>query len=705
MNWSLNDAVLQADALTWLAGPQASLFKGSMAPIAWDSVRFKVVYASEGGSLHINLDPWYLAIEGSQDRITLSKYMPGNLFAAWDIELPVQGECSVEILADLSSIAITVNGQDLHYQSSFPTPMTLACLHFTEGVRFCEPQLEVTEMAIDCEAVTATVERRKSLEFTVDFYDDVQLAPFNQEMLDEMFRVMTRLNTSQAYWIHHGPRGNGFWEGGSGNANMELSFEQLGNDYLPAAVESAQKMDMPLIGVFKPFDTAILHTTHSIPASSGTADALGGKLDMAFSFPAVHPELCMQRRTSPQTGKRPEQIILRSRRDLPSDAANHIEFYFSDDNASYRPYLGVVSTEVVGKEIRISGLAIEAEFVAMVFSPFLAAAIENSLPLLAELRDRNDAALEFTYGIAPRLHWAGEYHLDEGFDYCDFKEHGLNFDCAGHGVPSAVWNSGKRQFALYSPAMSQNVLGFAMNANTHIPAILSEAEPGAHAWWLSNIREMLDAGVDGVEIRVSNHSNIIDWSSYGFNPPLVEEYHRRYGVDITTDEFCREKYRALRGEIFTDFLRAASELVRSHGKKFHLHIEDIHQGPATEPCAMDIAMPWRQWIDERICDAVTLKALNVWSHDTSFGREVIARCHAQGVPVSFSPFIHSAFLSEQKNELLRSYMSGAYDAFNFYEFATLVKFDYQGKAEYANENMLAWLNSYDWRTASLHACL
>jgi hypothetical protein len=701
MNWTVNDAVLQADASTWLAGPQSSFLTTTTSPTAWDSVCLKVVYKSEGGCLYIDLDPWYLAIEEPEGRVTLSKYARGNLLEAWDIERCEQGERTVDVSAVLSSITVTVNGQEFNCHSAVPTPMTSTGLHFTEGVRFCHPQLSVHEITMDCEA-SVTAESRKSLEFTVDFYDDVQLTPFNQEMLDEMFRAMARLNTSLAYWIHHGPRGNGFWEGGTAVDNLARSFDQLGNDFLPPAVESAHQAGIPLIGILKPFDTAILHTTNSVLGVSRSADALGGKLEMGFDFPAAHPELCMRRRTSPRAGKRPAQLLIRSRRDLPTDAADHIEISVSDDNASYRPYLGYLAIEVNGREIRVSGLSIKEEFFVLAFSPALAAHIQNTLPLLAELRDEDDVLLEFTYGIAPRLRWTGEYHLDSGFEYLPFKEHGLNFDCAGHGVPSALWNSRRRQLELFSPTISYNVLGFAMNGNTHIPAILSEAEPGAHAWWLSSICEMLDAGVDGIEIRMSNHSNIIDWSLFGFNPPLVEEYRRRYGIDITTDEFSLEKFRALRGEFFTSFLRQASELVRSHGKQFHLHIEDTYQGPASEPCPMDIAMPWREWIEERICDAVTLKALNPWSNDTAFGREVIASCHAQGIPVSFSPFIHSAFLSEHKNELLSSYLSSSYDAFNFYEFATLIKFTPQGEVEYADQSMLTWLNNYDWSLAVAH---
>src|SRR4051812_31532979 len=124
MNWIVNDAVLQTDTSTWLAGPQASLLKATVAPTAWDSVSLKVVYQPEGGSLYINLDPWYWAIETAQGRVYLSKYIGGNFFEAWDVELPDQGESVVEVSAGLSSVTLTINSQEFTYESSDLTPMT-----------------------------------------------------------------------------------------------------------------------------------------------------------------------------------------------------------------------------------------------------------------------------------------------------------------------------------------------------------------------------------------------------------------------------------------------------------------------------------------------------------------------------------------------------------------------------------------------------
>ena len=45
--------------------------------------------------------------------------------------------------------------------------------------------------------------------------------------------------------------------------------------------------------------------------------------------------------------------------------------------------------------------------------------------------------------------------------------------------------------------------------------------------------------------------------SLGFNPPLVKEFKKRYGVEVLSQEFDVEKWRALHGEFLTaDFLTA-----------------------------------------------------------------------------------------------------------------------------------------------------
>lgn len=696
MDWQINGAHRESGAEYWTAGEQASFIKWGTRGVIWEEVSLDLRYSRTGGGLAVILDPWYVVVDEADFRISLHRYIRGSLCAGWDIDLADAEWLEVKVQATLSAITISVNGQHFEYRAKCDVPMTSLQVHFSPWAHFAEPKFEATEAA--CPYPSPRPYEPKALEMTVDFWDDMLLAPFNQAMLDTMFGTMAEYGTSKAYWIHHGKRGmGGAWTNMAAD-NMQGTFDLLNSDdYLPAAVEAAHKNGIPLIGIFKPFDTTMCHYTFPVPAGQGETDALGGRLDQMFDFPAGHPEICQRRRVTAAGQGSVQRLTITSRKDLPASIEGEIEIYLSADNATYTRYRGPLNIELSARQIDIRDLAIDSEFVILVLSPQLAVQVQNTLPLLVQAYDAAGNTVEFTYGITPRLQHKAEYHLDQHPELLDFREHGINFDCAGHGMPSVNCCAEKIHFELFSPQQSHDWLGLAFSQNAQAPGVLSEAEPGAQRWWLGIIGEMLEAGVDGVEIRLMCHANVIDWEAYGFNPPVVDEYRRRYGVDITREEFSRKKFRALRGEFFTAFLRQASELVRAHGKSFHLHIEDMRQGAPAESLPMEMEMQWRTWLEEELCDCVTLKANNFWSHDSAFGRELLAACKAQNIPVSFAPFIHSAFSANNGREMLDYALSSPFDAFNIYEFASLFAFDPDGSVSVIDENIIDWLQSYQWR--------
>jgi len=86
---------------------------------------------------------------------------------------------------------------------------------------------------------------------------------------------------------------------------------------------------------------------------------------------------------------------------------------------------------------------------------------------------------------------------------------------------------------------------------------------------------------------------------FGFNEPIVEEYQRRYGVNIRESDFDLEAWRSLRGEYFTLFVREISELAKKYKKKFTLLTErGDHLGFPISNMAID----WRTWVKEGLID-------------------------------------------------------------------------------------------------------
>ena len=210
---------------------------------------------------------------------------------------------------------------------------------------------------------------------------------------------------------------------------------------------------------------------------------------------------------------------------------------------------------------------------------------------------------------------------------------------------------------------------------------LSPAFAESRAWWVSQLREMLDAGADGLDLRVRHHQSPLSWAEYGFEPPVRDAYMARYGVDLwTTDAFHAPAWRRLRGEAYTEFYREAKRLARSYGKPLGLHIGPIEQLEPEQGCALEMHLDWRTWIDEGLADSITLKEL--WPH-TRFFEELLSHARPRGVSVAFSPYANNIWrrsdgvrICADRIRLAREY---GCDGFQFYESAAIVRADEAGR--------------------------
>jgi len=90
------------------------------------------------------------------------------------------------------------------------------------------------------------------------------------------------------------------------------------------------------------------------------------------------------------------------------------------------------------------------------------------------------------------------------------------------------------------------------------------------AYRLREARELLDYGLDGIFYSVHSHSGTVakvyPWDklgplSIGYNPPIVESYREKYGVDILKHEPEPEKLRGIHGEFFDLYLRSVREMI------------------------------------------------------------------------------------------------------------------------------------------------
>src|SRR5438132_14252827 len=70
---------------------------------------------------------------------------------------------------------------------------------------------------------------------------------------------------------------------------------------------------------------------------------------------------------------------------------------------------------------------------------------------------------------------------------------------------------------------------------------------------------------------------------FGFNQPIVDEYKRRYGTDIRTQDFDKHLWRYLRGECVTKFLQELKAALKPYGKKL---------GMSLNPKEPNFPQPW-----------------------------------------------------------------------------------------------------------------
>src|SRR5262249_36782477 len=92
-----------------------------------------------------------------------------------------------------------------------------------------------------------------------------------------------------------------------------------------------------------------------------------------------------------------------------------------------------------------------------------------------------------------------------------------------------------------------------------------EARKAVIDMWLSYLdRDQLD----GIMFYTYCETYAIRFEDeFGYGQPIVDEYKRRYGVDIRTEKFDRNLWRHLRGEYVTQYLRELKEALRARGKK------------------------------------------------------------------------------------------------------------------------------------------
>jgi hypothetical protein len=218
-----------------------------------------------------------------------------------------------------------------------------------------------------------------------------------------------------------------------------------------------------------------------------------------------------------------------------------------------------------------------------------------------------------------------------------FPQWGFEHEWYGSGF----WGPGWRNASAY---------GIARGKLAWMKGTPCEAYPEVRDYWLDWVRQVLQWGFDGIDIRLQNHSSMVsDYRHYGFNPPLQEAYRSRHGIDILQTAPDPLELMALRGEFFLEFLGEASSAIHADGKKLQIHLRHCHEEPRLSHEFNQLgfwAMPkiwlrdWERAVD--LADEITLKDYYFRDYRPEWSRRIKARAMAQGKRVWVHCYISQA---------------------------------------------------------------
>jgi hypothetical protein len=160
------------------------------------------------------------------------------------------------------------------------------------------------------------------------------------------------------------------------------------------------------------------------------------------------------------------------------------------------------------------------------------------------------------------------------------------------------WQS---RFVIEHPQMQSCDRSLTESGRKYHLGVLEFAYPEVRQYLLRQIRFFADQlPADGVFLSYRSHSPPPEHADqFGFNAPVVEEYQRRYGKDILRQSFDLARWRSLRGEYLTAFLRETREYARGRGIKVSL---GVPQGEHAGPPIGNIELQWRTWVEEKLVD-------------------------------------------------------------------------------------------------------
>ena len=477
--------------------------------------------------------------------------------------------------------------------------------------------------------VKKTNSREKKLFATTDFYDNVFInhrgsrygAPvqrdedyyknnrcfMNRQQLDELHQFLASVGVTRHQWIF----------------DIIWTFHEdypHGFDLLKEVAASAHRYGIELYAVIKPFEGGVFGTIlpHTMPCPEGVAIRdLRGIFPMPRPFLASNPTLCLKRKTGTYEYSGPVSAIrLVKSDDRPTRVkAEHLSILTSSTNNRFVPYNGpVVFRETIEPRYRfpywrkcrvlhLENLEIPRDHRYILIRCSLAgenADFSNEKGTIVELFGPDGKMIPNTLSTGP-------VSLDK---HADFYQSKLQKQLVRYlklpEVQAEINDPQKMQehyrdfysFGEYNPGDfisldKEGAIAVACEKPDYLMGILSPVYPEVREHWLDLVRFCLDHDVDGINLRISNHTFSTESWEYGFNEPVLE---------ATGGKTDFHSVSRVNGNAYTGFLEETRKLVKGRKKSLAIHLEtnllipDDRGKISSYPYNFD--WQWEKWVKE-----------------------------------------------------------------------------------------------------------
>jgi hypothetical protein len=542
----------------------------------------------------------------------------------------------------------------------------------------------------------------KKLLATTDYHDNIIWSKFlfERKHIDTLHKYLASIGVTRHQWIvdeycnDYDERPDGF-------------------DLLSEAVKSAHVHGIEFYAELKPFEGGSFGNTypHSLPFPKGAVALkdIRGIYIAARPFVAANPHFCLKRRPGTFEAKGPVSIIrLVKGDDKPTGIKpEHLTIRTSHQNNGFVKYEGPVSfresvewrpTYPKSRECRIlhlEGLQLPAGHKYILVRCSLAGPdgdFTNERGNIVELAGSGNNNIPFILSTG-QVKYSAHRELYENrlqgqivryFQDPDVREEFVNREKAEkHYRDFYSFDESSRITEPYT-LDKEGFVAVVCGKPEYMLGNLHPIYPEVRKHWLDMIGFCLDRGVDGINIRHSNHTQSPEDWEYGFNDAAIKAAGGRTDYPAI---------RRVNGNAYTQFLRQARELVKSRSKTLVIHLYSQMLMPDDRIGRMNYLPPnfewqWKTWVRE-IADELEFRG--AWTLRPWNLRQVL-ETFAEVTSAANKPFCFQGNMKElgfngpfqyqfTRNELEMVQNNKEYNGFVLYETANFTRINKDGTLE------------------------